>query len=160
MFLKWLLLWMHPFYVSICDINYNSAKKDAEITVRIFTDDFEQTLQANFPSEKLDLFNPRNQVKTDSLINKYIQSKFNIKINGKPYKINYLGHERVEESIWCYFEIPALETPKNVHISNRILYDYRKEQTNMHNVSVNGQSKSRKIDNPDSEVEFSFSAVR
>ena len=147
---------MHPFYVSICDLNYNASEKELEISVRIFTDDFEKTLQASFPKEQIDLMSPKNIAKTDSAISRYIRAKMQLKINSKPYSMRYIGHERVEESIWCYFEIDGLETPKTVHISNRILYDYRKEQTNMHNVTVNGQSKSRKIDNPESEVEFGF----
>jgi hypothetical protein len=156
MLLKWLLLLMHPFYVSICDVNYSPSAKELQLSIRIFTDDFETTLQKNFPTQKIDLFNPQANSLTDTLINKYIQSRFNIKVNNKPQTLHYLGHERVEESIWCYFEITGVELPKNIHISNRLLYDYKKEQTNMHLVNVNGETKTRKIDNPDSELDFTF----
>ena len=36
---------IHPFFVSMTDINYNDNNKSLEISVRIFTDDLENTLR-------------------------------------------------------------------------------------------------------------------
>ncbi|HXL58320.1 MAG TPA: DUF6702 family protein, partial [Chitinophagaceae bacterium] len=44
---------IHPFFVSMTDINYNSKEKELEISVRIFTDDFENTLR-KYHSTKID----------------------------------------------------------------------------------------------------------
>jgi hypothetical protein len=69
---------------------------------------------------------------------------------------SYLGSERVEESTWCYLEVSKVPEVKQLHISNRILYEYKKEQINMHHITVNGERKSYKLDNPQSEIDFSF----
>ncbi len=36
---------LHPFYVSVIEINHNTKDATAEISIRIFTQDLETTLQ-------------------------------------------------------------------------------------------------------------------
>ena len=36
---------VHPFYVSVTEINQNAAEKSLEISCKFFADDFEQTLE-------------------------------------------------------------------------------------------------------------------
>jgi hypothetical protein len=36
---------VHPFYISMVEINHNAKDATVEISVRIFTEDFEKTLQ-------------------------------------------------------------------------------------------------------------------
>lgn len=156
MLVKWLLLWLHPFYVSVTDISHNPANRALEISIRIFTDDFEKALQSKFPQEKIDLMNPRDKAGTDTLISRYIKEKVKISVGGKTYGMAYIGFERLEESLWCYFEINEVASPSHIHISNRLLYETHKEQTNMHHVKVGGKEKSRKLDNPETEVDFQF----
>jgi len=144
----------HPFFVSVIEVNHNKAEQSLETSVRIFTDDFENTLKLRFPGKKIDLYQPN--AATDSLINTYLKEKMQFRVDGKLCKWNYIGSERVEESTWCYFEITQVPTLKQLQISNRLLYEYKKEQINMHHVTVNGQQQSYKLDNPSSEVVFKF----
>lgn len=149
-----LLAWMHPFFVSVVEINHNKAEATLETSVRIFTDDFEKTLKTRFPSQPVDLYHTTPA--TDTLINRYLREKLQLRVNGKPVVWTYLGSERVEESTWCYLEVSKVPEVKQLHISNKLLYEYKKEQINMHHITVNGERKSYKLDNPQSEVDFSF----
>lgn len=149
-------IWMHPFFVSVIEINHNAAEKTLETSVRIFTDDFENTLKMRFPGKKIDLYQLASNGATDSLMSQYLREKMSISVNGKPVKFQYVGSERVDESTWCYLEVSAVSSVQSLHISNKILYEYKKEQINMHHVLVNGQRKSYKLDNPDTEVDFKF----
>jgi hypothetical protein len=157
----WLLLlvvlclgWRHPFYVSVVEIDYNQSAQTLETSVRIFTDDFENVLKTRFPGQKIDLYH--THAATDSLISRYLQEKLQLKVNGKPVAMHYIGSERVEESTWSYFEIGTVSQVKQIDISNTLLYEYKKEQINMHHVTVGGQRKSHKMGQPDSRVLLSF----
>jgi hypothetical protein len=39
---------LHPFHVSVVEINYNATDKTLEISCKIFTDDFEKVLAQNY----------------------------------------------------------------------------------------------------------------
>jgi hypothetical protein len=86
----------------------------------------------------------------------YLTEKMAITVNGKLVKCKYIGSERVDESTWCYMEATGVASVQTLHVSNKILYEYKKEQINMHHVLVNGQRKSFKLDNPDTEADFTF----
>jgi len=139
---------MHPFFVSVIEINHNAPEKLLETSVRIFTDDFEKTLKMRFPGKNIDLYQLAANGATDSLMSQYLTEKMSITVNGKPVKFKYIGSERVEESTWCYLEVDGVSSVQSLHISNKILYEYKKEQINMQHVLVNGQRKSYKLDNP------------
>ena len=147
---------LHPFYVSVTEINHNVQDKTLEISLRVFTDDFENTLKMYAPGLKIDLINPPKMADMDSLINKYVTKKMQIVVNGQPKMLRYIGFERVKESVWCYFEINNVETLKTLKIHNPVLYEYKKEQINMIHVVDGDKRQSRKLDNPVADWVFSF----
>lgn len=149
-------MFLHPFFVSVVDINHNAEQAALETSIRIFTDDFENTLRQRFPGKKIDLYRFDAGGQTDSLIFRYLKEKLAVSVNGKPMVWNYVGSERVEESIWCYLEAGGVRKVESIQISNRILYEYKKEQINMHHIVVNGQRKSLKLNYPETEARVSF----
>ena len=85
----WMLLF-HPFYVSVIEIQHNESAATAEISVRIFTEDLEETLrkQSNTP---IDLVYPKNKTLMDKQVSAYIRQKLHLTINGKPCELQYIG---------------------------------------------------------------------
>lgn len=146
----------HPFYVSVVEISHNKQEATLETSVRIFTDDFENTLKMRFPGQAVDLYHPDPKGRTDTLISRYLREKLAFRVNGKAVAWRYVGSERVEESTWCYLEAVQVPEVQTLQVSNRMLYEYKKEQINMHHVQANGQKKSYKLDNPESEATFEF----
>ena len=128
----WMLLF-HPFYVSVIEIQHNESAATAEISVRIFTEDLEETLrkQSNTP---IDLVYPKNKTLMDKQVSTYIRQKLHLTINGKPCELQYIGYEIQKESIWCYFEIPNITQLKTLEADCNLLYEFVNVQTNIFHV--------------------------
>jgi hypothetical protein len=146
---------LHPFYVSVIDINHNTKESSLEVSIRIFTPDLEQTLQ-KYSSTKIDIANPKDKVLLDKQINSYINQKIQLKINGNPVLLNYMGHEIQMESVWIYAEIPKVIQLKKLDINCNLLYDYKDLQSNIFHVKSNGNEKSYKLDFPKTITSFEF----
>ena len=145
----------HPFHVSVTEINHNSADKTLEISCKIFTDDFERILAKNY-NTKVDLINPPDKAKMDSLVKKYVLSHLIVKANGKPVKMNYLGFEHETEAAYSYIEVENIPSLSKLEITNTILYDMFDDQIGIMHITVNGKRKSNKLNYPDKEMSFDF----
>jgi len=146
---------MHPFYVSMTEINHNAREKELEISVRIFTDDFETTLHNNY-KEKVDLTRPSNQTEMNRLVSDYISRHLQLQADGKTLRLSFVGYEQQSESTWAYFEVKDVAAVKKLSLTNSLLHDYRKEQINMLHVKANGKDESYKLDYPETRAEFTF----
>lgn len=146
---------LHPFFVSVIEINHNSKEKSVEVSMRIFTDDFEGALK-KFSNTKIDLANPANKEAIDKNIVSYVKQKMYVQINGKPALLEYVGYEIKKESVWVYFEIDNITTVKKVEVNCNLLYEYQEKQMNIFHVNANGKEKSYKLDNPSTIASFDF----
>lgn len=146
---------LHPFHVSVIEINHNAADKTLEISCKIFTDDFEKALAKNYKT-KVDLINPVNKAAMDTLIKKYLYSHLSVKANGKPVQFNYLGFENDHEAAYGYIEVPNVASVNRFDLSTSIMYDMFEDQMNIFHVVVDGKRKSTKLNYPDKEAVVSF----
>lgn len=146
---------MHPFFVSVIDINQNNKDKSLEVSVRIFAEDFEATLK-KYGNTKLDLIHPTDKAATDKLVNAYLQSKLQLKVDGKPVTMHYIGYEQRLESIWVYLEVDNITALKKLDVACSLLYEFEQKQTNILHIKINGSDKSFKLDNPKASVSFDF----
>jgi hypothetical protein len=146
---------MHPFYVSVTEINHNQKEKALEITCKIFTDDMEDVLKQNFKTV-VDLSDQKQQAKNDKLITEYIRKNLNIAADQKAVQLNYVGYEKDSEAVFCFFEVVNISTVKALDVSNSILQDLTDKQINIMHVSVNGVRKSYKLDYPQKLAKFNF----
>ncbi len=156
---QWLMMSLftvlHPLYISVIDINHNAKDKSLEISVRIFTDDFEGTLK-KYNNTKIDLSHPADKAAADKLVSTYILNKLQIKADNKPLALHYVGFEQQQESIWAYFEVPAVNSVKKIEVTTSILYDYQEKQINIIHAKVNGTEKSFRLDNPKNYASFEW----
>jgi hypothetical protein len=150
-----LLALLHPFFVSVIEINHNAKEKSVEVSMRIFTDDFEGALK-KFSNTKVDLANPANKEAIDKIIVSYIKQKMYLQIDGKPVLLEYVGYEIKKESVWLYFEIDNIATLKKVQVNCNLLYECQEKQMNIFHVNANGKEKSYKLDNPATTTSFDF----
>ena len=146
---------VHPFFVSMTDIQHNAAEKTLEISVRIFTDDFENTLRKNYPG-KIDIVHPANQQQMDGYVNGYIQQHLQLLVNGVAVKPAFIGYEKQGESIWSYFEVTDIAVVNKIQVTNSLLHDYTDKQVNMLHVSTADAEKSYKLDYPSTTATFHF----
>jgi len=153
--LNLLLAVLHPYYVSVTEIKHNAKAQSIEVSCRMYSDDAETALK-KISAERLDILNPKSKAQVDLLISKYVPQHLKIAVNGKAIVLQYVGYEFESEAIWCYFEAKNVRSVKRMDVSNNLLYAEHAEQINMMHVTVNGERKSTKLDNPQSSAAFSF----
>lgn len=145
----------HPFFVSVTEIQHNQKEKTLEISCKIFTDDFEKTLRQNYKTS-VDLLNPKDKAAMDKLVTDYVKKHLQIIADGRLLQLQFVGYEKEEEAIWCYFQVSNIAAIKKIEVNDNLLYEYKKEQINLLHVIVNGIRKSTKLDNPESNASFQF----
>jgi hypothetical protein len=156
---KWLvtpmMFFLHPFYVGVTEMQHNSTDHTLEISIKLFIEDFETSLNKN-GSTTVDLAAPRDPAKANQLVADYIRQHFQIKLNGKPVKLEFVGYEKEKEAAWCYFQVNNVNEVSKLEVSNSLLYDSFDKQINLIHVTVNGQRKSTKLSYPDDKTVFEF----
>ena len=146
---------LHPFHVSVVEVEHNATDKTLEISCKIFTDDFETILAKNYKT-KVDLINPANKAAMDSLVKKYILSHLSIKANGKPVVLNYIGYENEKEAAYGYVEVESISSVSKLEITNSILFDKFDDQVNIMHIKAGGDRQSTRLNYPDKEAVFNF----
>ena len=162
---KWCLLFalilpsakpvLHPYYVTVTEIEHNAKAQTLEVSCKIFTDDFENTLKS-VTGKKIDLLNPARVNEMKPYVEQYILNHLKLEADGKVVPLVFLGYEPDEEGVIAYFEGRNVNTLKKLKVVNDLLYDFHPEQIALMHVTVGGKRKSFKLDNPDREAEFSF----
>jgi hypothetical protein len=147
----------HPFFVSVTEIQHNSKAKTLEISCKIFSDDFEKTLRQNYKTH-VDLLNPKDKAAMDTLVSAYIKQHLQISSDGKLPNLQYMGYETDQGAVWSYFQAENIAKIKTIDINNTLLFEYKKQQTNLLHVTVNGIRKSTRLNNPESKVSFQFNS--
>ncbi|MES2332255.1 MAG: DUF6702 family protein [Bacteroidota bacterium] len=146
---------IHPFFISVIEINHNAKEATVEISVRIFTEDFEKTLQKR-TTTRLDIIKPADNAFLDKQISSYLAEKIKLKVNGQPVTFHYLGHEVQKESVWSYMEVEKVSDVKKLEVDCSLLYDFEKAQSNIIHVKNKETEKSYKLDFPKSSAVFDF----
>jgi hypothetical protein len=153
--LRWAGGPLHPFHVSVVEVNHNATDKTLEISCKIFTDDFEKVLAKNY-NAKVDLINPPNKAAMDTLVKKYVFSHLSVSADGKPVKLLYVGFEREAEAVYSYVQADNIPSVKKIDMTNKLMHDLFIDQINLMHVIVGGNRKSTKLDYPETQATFSF----
>jgi len=145
----------HPFYVSVTEINHNAKTQSVEISCRMFYDDLEHVLEKQYRTQ-LDIVHPKNKEQLNQLINDYVHKHLLIKVDGKLLNPAYVGFEIQEDGAWAYLEVKGISKAQKIEVHDDLLFTEHPEQINMLHVTVNGERKSTKLDNPDTNASFMF----
>lgn len=131
----------HDFHTSLTEINYNPASKSLEITIRVFTDDFENALMKL--SGKKVFINSTTKDQHDPLIEQYISKHFALLSPQKEAKKGeYLGRETEADATWLYYEIPNCHAVKGYTLMNDIMQELFDDQTNLVNIIYPKEKKT------------------
>lgn len=154
----WMAVWMtalHPFYVSVTEITHNAAKKELEVSCRIFADDLENTLKAQYKTT-FDITKPANRQQVEGLIADYLSKHLQLTLDGKNVPLHFIGYKIEEDAVWSFLEAANVTAPKKVAVRNDLLYARHPSQINMIHVIVGGVRKSTKLDNPKKDAVLEF----
>jgi hypothetical protein len=145
----------HPYYISVVEINHNPSDKTLEISCKIFTNDFETTLEKNYKT-KVDLVNPPDKSAMDKLVSDYIKKHLSVKADSKVANLSYVGFEKEDEAVYSYFQVDNVPSVKKIDVTNSILHDFSDQQINIIHCIVGGKRQSDKLDYPKTEASFQY----
>jgi hypothetical protein len=130
----------HDFHTSITRLEYNAKEKTFEVSIRLFTDDFEKALSRANNGQKIVV---RNNDKNDGIVERYVRQYFALISPQKQKKTyTYIGKEQEGDATWIYIEIPVKEGIMGYAVQNALLIDTFADQTNLVNASYLTQKKS------------------
>lgn len=137
---SWIL---HPFHVSVCDINHNQKSHKLEVSVKIFIDDIGQAVQQNgYPAFAIE--DTTDLKDAGKKIFSYLNKKLHVRVDRHPVKFNFLGYEFSDDSILCYLESEKLPKIHDIAIENKLLFDVLDDQINLTHFNYKGKSKTIK----------------
>ncbi len=150
-----LLFNLHPFHISVTDIEFDQDTKSLEIAQKIFIDDFEEVLRG-LGHQNVDLVAKSRKVVNDQLVKDYLLKNFEVIANGKSTGYTFLGSQIEEDAIWCYMEIPKTKKLKSISIRNTILTDRFEDQMNLVHVKREGKIKSMRLTRNNPQENFDY----
>jgi hypothetical protein len=127
--LGWLVI-MHPFHLSLTEINYNPKSQKLEISQKIFWDDLEIAL-SKFHDESIDFLNPTTKEILTKQVKSYLLAHNSIWIEGKLIPLSLLGFEVEQDAAWFYLESAKTQRPNSIKISSSILVEDFANQKNV-----------------------------
>lgn len=132
---------LHKYYLSVTDIAYDQDEKSVQMITRLFYDDLEAVLQERY-DETIVVDATANQEKLDVYLNKYLQKKLVITINGEEREFQFLGKEYEDDYVVCYMEITDVESVSAFVVDNQLLMDLFPDQKNMVHTTIGNNKKS------------------
>lgn len=145
----------HPLYISVTEIDHNAKDKTLEVSCKMFTNDFEATLEKSVHA-KVDLSDPKDKKAADKLIEEYVEHHLQLKVDGKAVSLQFVGSEKEADGTWSYFVVNNIPAVKRIDVANSLLYDNFPTETNIMHVSVGGEKKSSRLNYPDVNAVFEF----
>jgi hypothetical protein len=142
--------------VSVTEINIKPAQQRITIACKMFTDDLQEALYKLYNS-KVDL--TKASVEQELLLQRYMNERFQIKVDDLPTQLKVVGFETAEEATWCYLEgfIPSNNKSQEVSVNSTILCDFLPTQANLIHCRWDAsERKSYKLDCGNSYYQFVF----
>ncbi|MDF1516771.1 MAG: peptidase E [Lutibacter sp.] len=132
---------MHKYYVSLCEIEFIKEKQSIQITLGVFIEDLEVTLNKN-SGKQLNLASKTEVGNIDDYYKKYLNEHLQISVNGKNQPYKFIGKEYDGDIVRFYLEITDIKELKSVEIFNNILTDDFSDQKNIVKLKVNDFNKT------------------
>lgn len=132
---------IHDFHVSITKIDLNPESKKLEVMIKLFTDDLSTTLDT-FAGKALKLGTQKEPPSANDALKKYVESGFEIIVNGKPVVLNYLGKQQEDDATWVYLESEKVGKIKELEVVNSLLTERFNDQSNLINLEVKGEKEA------------------
>ena len=131
---------LHAYHSTIAELRYNAAKKQLELSVKVFTDDFEKALSQGQPARvNLTDAGPRPLV----LATAYLQRTLQVStLAGAPLQLQVLGMQAENDGYWFYCKVPLPGPVAGIRLRQAVLLDAFGDQMNIVNIEANGRKQS------------------
>ena len=140
----------HKFYSSQTDLTYNAESESLEITVHLFTDDFELVLEEK-KGVKLFLGAEKEHPEVDNLIYTYFKKHFKLSQSNKELHYDFIGKKvELDNVMNVYLELKNFKSEGPLLVENTVLFERFEKQVNTINYQYEDllQSASLNKDQP------------
>lgn len=152
---------VHPFFVGVTEIAWNSKSGKIGVSIKVFTDDIQEAI---YKSEKVKFQSLVQSENNKLALNNYVKKHFALKMLDKNGKFNVvectmLGWEIEEEATWIYLEHAASKSTKNakqIAVSNEMLFENIPSQIHIIHCNRNDNRKSEQLSHSKPMVTFNW----
>ena len=134
---------IHPFHISICELEYDAESLSLQITSRIFQDDFEVALEQM--TESSGYFGETSTDAINKTLQEYFDEHLNVTIDQNRMDHKLLGFEIEDNVVWCYLEIEGINSIAEISVQYSVLIDTFNDQINLAHIKYLGKVKSLKF---------------
>ncbi len=131
----------HPFYVSLCQVDYDQETQALQISVKIFANDLLVSLGIEGEND-INLGEENENPETDKFIYQYLQKHLSFEVNQKAANYSYIGKEMDKDVVWSYLEIENVKSLENIAVQCDLLVDEFDGQSNIIQVNKKGVIKN------------------
>ena len=134
----------HPVHVSYTNVEYIKDKKQFQILIKIFADDFDRVLKKKY-GVYLNLANGEKPKAYEKIIDKYIFEHFKIVIDKENYtksSLKFIHFELRDKAVWLHYICKYKGKSYNFELWNSLMTDLYEDQTNLLIFSFNGFQKA------------------
>jgi uncharacterized protein DUF6702 len=132
---------VHKYYISLCEIEYVKEQKSLQITVGMFIDDIEFTLNKN-NNTILNLATKNEVEHIDNYYSEYLNNHFKVKVNNNIRPFIFIGKEYDDDIVRFYLEITDIKEIASIEISNTSLFRDFENQQNIIKINANNKHKT------------------
>lgn len=131
-----LLMWatpLHDFHYSRSDWQWNGKTQTFEVTIRVFTDDWEAALTEEAGTgltEPIRLGDVREHPNVPEWARTHLANHIQLNASGKPVAMRYLGMEVEYDITYIYLESAPVAWPQPLDISASLFFGLFADQTN------------------------------
>ena len=145
---------VHPYYVSVTEIEYNTRQAEMGVACKFFVDDLEEAIR-DAGAAKTDLIRG-DKNRNKKLLEEYLRGHLGIAADGKQVELKFIGFELDQEAIWCFLEASSVAPFSRLVVRGDMLFELRKDQVNLFHATVNGTRKSHRLVLPDRSFTLDF----
>ncbi|MDB5233855.1 MAG: hypothetical protein JWR44_848 [Hymenobacter sp.] len=130
----------HAYHATITELRYNAAKKQLELSVKVFTDDFEKGISQGQPAHvNLDDAGPRPL----ALASAYLQRTLQVStVAGAPLPLQVLGMQAENDGYWFYCKVPLPGPLPAIKLRQTVLLDVFSDEVNIVNIEAGAKKQS------------------
>ncbi len=132
---------LHPFYMSITQVDHRPETESLEISMKVFIDDLEKALEKQ-NGKPLHLCTPSEIKEADTWIQQYLKSHFKITINQIPISWQWVGKEKEDDAVWIFIEARNIKEVRYFQLTNSVLTEIFDSQNNIVHLNMYAKKKS------------------
>lgn len=131
---------LHAYHSTLTELRYNAPKKQLELSVKVFTDDFEKALsQGQAAPVNLTDAGPRPLALTTAYVQRTLQVRT---LAGAPLPVQVLGMQAENDGYWLYCKVPLPGPLAGVQLRQTMMLDVFGDEMNIVNIEASGKKQS------------------